>query len=108
MGKALTEKAESEARKRGVRKAYLYSLSFQTPGFHRRLGNREVSRLDDFPKGHSRPWLEKPLGWPRISKANRRRRTRRPSRSSGRSPAACAPSRGSGSSKSLSLPSDPA
>jgi len=50
MGKALTEKAESEARKRGVRKAYLYSLSFQTPGFHRRLGYREVSRLVIFRK----------------------------------------------------------
>jgi len=61
MGKALTEKAESEARKRGVRKAYLYSLSFQTPGFYRRLGYREVRRLDDFPKGHSRHWLAKTL-----------------------------------------------
>jgi ribosomal protein S18 acetylase RimI-like enzyme len=61
MGKALTEKAESEARKRGVRKAYLYTLSFQTPGFYRKLGYREVGRLDDFPKGHSRHWLAKAL-----------------------------------------------
>lgn len=61
MGKALTEKAESEARKARRAQAYLYSLSFQTPGFYRKLGYREVGRLDDFPKGHSRHWLAKAL-----------------------------------------------
>ena len=61
MGKALTEKAESEARKARRAQAYLYSLSFQTRGFYRKLGYREVGRLDDFPKGHSRHWLAKAL-----------------------------------------------
>ena len=56
MGKALTEKAESEARKARRAQAYLYSLSFQTPGFYRKLGYREVG-----PKGHSRHWLAKAL-----------------------------------------------
>ena len=61
MGKSLMEKAESEARKRGVRNAYLYSYSFQAPGFYRKLGYRQFAKLDDFPRGHSRHWLTKAL-----------------------------------------------
>ena len=61
MGKTLMEKAESEARKRGVRHAYLYSYSFQAPGFYRKLGYREFAKVDDFPKGHARHWLKKAL-----------------------------------------------
>jgi len=61
MGKALLAKAESEARKRGARHAYLYSFSFQAPGFYRKLGYRQFGQLKDFPKGHSCHWLTKAL-----------------------------------------------
>jgi ribosomal protein S18 acetylase RimI-like enzyme len=61
MGKKLIEKAESEARKRGARNAFLYSFSFQAPGFYRKLGYREFGRLKNFPKGHSCHWLTKAL-----------------------------------------------
>jgi GNAT superfamily N-acetyltransferase len=61
LGKALIEKAESEARKRGVRHAYVNSFSFQAPGFYRKLGYREFGKLTDFPKGHTRHWLMKAL-----------------------------------------------
>jgi ribosomal protein S18 acetylase RimI-like enzyme len=61
MGKRLIEKAESEARKRGARRAYLYSYSFQAPGFYRKLGYRQFGKLDDFPKGQSCHWLTKAL-----------------------------------------------
>jgi ribosomal protein S18 acetylase RimI-like enzyme len=60
-GKALIEKAESEARKRGVRNAFVNSFSFQAPGFYRKLGYREFGKLTDFPKGHTRHWLQKAL-----------------------------------------------
>jgi len=61
MGKSLVDKAESEARKRGVRNVYLNSFSFQAPDFYRKLGYREFGKLADFPKGHTRHWLMKAL-----------------------------------------------
>ena len=61
MGRTLLERGEREAKKRGARNAYLYSFSFQAPGFYRKLGYREFGRLDGFPKGHSRYWLTKAL-----------------------------------------------
>lgn len=61
MGKALLERAEDEARKRGARNAYLYSFSFQAPGFYRKLGYKEFGKLKGFPKGHSCHWLTKAL-----------------------------------------------
>ena len=61
MGKALLARAESEARKRGARNAYLYSFSFQAPGFYRKLGYRQFGKLNGFPKGHSCHWLTKAL-----------------------------------------------
>jgi ribosomal protein S18 acetylase RimI-like enzyme len=61
MGKALLARAEAEARKRGARHAYLYSFSFQAPGFYRKLGYRQFGKLTGFPKGHSCHWLTKAL-----------------------------------------------
>jgi GNAT superfamily N-acetyltransferase len=61
LGKLLLAKAESEARKRGARNVYLNTFSFQAPGFYERLGYKEFGRLSDFPKGHSRHWLQKAL-----------------------------------------------
>jgi GNAT superfamily N-acetyltransferase len=60
-GRSLMNKAEAEARKRGVQTVYLNSFSFQAPGFYRKLGYKEFGRLKGFPAGHSRHWLMKAL-----------------------------------------------
>jgi ribosomal protein S18 acetylase RimI-like enzyme len=61
LGKALIEKAEAEARKRGVRNVFLDSFTFQAPKFYMKLGYREFGRLKEFPVGHERIWLTKAL-----------------------------------------------
>ena len=53
--------AEKEARKRGVKNAFVDSFSFQAPGFYKKLGYREFGKLKDFPAGHSRSFLTKAL-----------------------------------------------
>jgi GNAT superfamily N-acetyltransferase len=60
-GQSLLHKAETEARKRGVRNVFLDSFSFQAPKFYARLGYREYGRLKEFPKGHSRHSMTKAL-----------------------------------------------
>ncbi len=61
LGRALMKRAELEARKRGARNGYLTTLSFQAPGFYKKLGYRQFGRLDDFPKGHTLHWMTKAL-----------------------------------------------
>ncbi len=61
LGKALMKKAESEARKRGIRHVFVDTYSFQAPGFYRKLGYRQFGKLSDCPKGHSRHFLQKAL-----------------------------------------------
>ena len=61
LGKALLQKAEAEARKRGARNVYLNTYSFQAPGFYRKLGYRQFGELKDFPAGHKHHWLTKAL-----------------------------------------------
>jgi ribosomal protein S18 acetylase RimI-like enzyme len=60
-GQSLLHKAETEARKRGVRNVFLDSFSFQAPKFYAKLGYREYGRLKEFPKGHSRHSMTKAL-----------------------------------------------
>jgi N-acetylglutamate synthase-like GNAT family acetyltransferase len=60
-GAALLRKAESEARKRGVRHMYLDTFSFQAPAFYKKRGFKQFGKLKDFPKGHDRIWLKKAL-----------------------------------------------
>ena len=50
-------------RRRGVRKAYLHLLSFQTPGFYRKLGYEVFGELDWSPD-HKRIFLRKGLAPP--------------------------------------------
>ena len=61
VGRALMEKAEIEARARGVANVYVDTFSFQAPGFYKKLGYREFGRLDGYPAAHSRHWLTKAL-----------------------------------------------
>jgi GNAT superfamily N-acetyltransferase len=60
-GSKLIQAAEKEARRRGVKKAYVDTFSFQAPGFYKKHGYREYGRLKEFPKGHARIWLSKAL-----------------------------------------------
>jgi len=60
-GRALIQKAEMEARKRGIRNVFLDSFTFQAPKFYVKHGYRAFGRLKDFPVGHDRVWLTKAL-----------------------------------------------
>ncbi len=60
-GERLLREAEDEAQSRGCHAIWLDTFSFQAPGFYRRLGFREFGRLDDYPAGHTRHFLWKPI-----------------------------------------------
>ena len=60
-GSHLLGKAEAAARERGCAAVWLDTFSFQAPGFYERLGYRKFGQLDDFPSGHVRHFLWKPL-----------------------------------------------
>jgi GNAT superfamily N-acetyltransferase len=60
-GSKIMQTAEKEARKRGVKNAFVDSFSFQAPGFYKKLGYREFGKLKDFPAGHTRSFLTKAL-----------------------------------------------
>ena len=60
-GSKIIRAAEKEARKRGIKNAYVDTFSFQAPGFYKKLGFREFGRLKGFPAGHERIWMTKAL-----------------------------------------------
>ena len=60
-GRSLMQKAEAEARKRGVRNVFLDTFTFQAPKFYAKLGYRECGRLKEFPAGHDRVTMTKAL-----------------------------------------------
>jgi GNAT superfamily N-acetyltransferase len=60
-GERLVRAAEEEARSRGCHAMWLDTFSFQAPAFYRKLGFQEFGRLDEYPAGHSRHFLWKPL-----------------------------------------------
>jgi GNAT superfamily N-acetyltransferase len=61
-GTRLLRTAEEEARQRGCHHALLDTFDFQARGFYEALGYRAFASLADFPRGHSRIFLEKALG----------------------------------------------
>jgi GNAT superfamily N-acetyltransferase len=61
IGSRLLLGAEAAAREKGCRAAYLDTFTFQAPRFYGRRGYSEFGRLNDFPSGHARVWLWKPL-----------------------------------------------
>lgn len=60
-GTRLLAMAESEARRRGCRAAFLDTFSFQARPLYERRGYRVVGTIPDFPAGHERYFMVKRL-----------------------------------------------
>ena len=60
IGERLMQAVEDEARKQGC--AYAYTTTFQARRFYEKLGYVVWGVQEDFPPGHSRFFLSKPLG----------------------------------------------
>src|SRR6478672_9003201 len=60
-GSKLMKAAEKEARRRGIKRAWVDTFSFQAPAFYRKLGYRQFGRLKDYPAGGYRSFLTKAL-----------------------------------------------
>ena len=61
LGSELLAKAEEEGTRRGCRTSFLYTISFQAPGFYERHGYREFGRIPCNPPGTSRVFMVKDL-----------------------------------------------
>lgn len=60
-GRQVMTRMEEAARRRGCQAAWLDTFSFQALGFYQRLGYRLFGELTDYPPGHARHFLSKPL-----------------------------------------------
>ncbi|MDF5710423.1 MAG: GNAT family N-acetyltransferase [Nostoc sp. S4] len=60
-GKALLLTAEQEAVNRGCLNVYVFTYSFQSPGFYQHLGYEVFGELENFPPGYCRYFLKKCL-----------------------------------------------
>jgi N-acetylglutamate synthase-like GNAT family acetyltransferase len=60
-GAELMDRIETEAKKHGCRNAFLNTMSFQAPGFYKKIGYKVFAELEDFPGEHSRIFLRKKL-----------------------------------------------
>jgi len=61
LGRCLMAEAEEEALRRGCSSAWLDTFEFQARGFYERLGYSCFATLPEYPKGHSRYFLQKQL-----------------------------------------------
>lgn len=61
LGSGLMESMEEAARRRGVGAAHVDTYDFQALEFYELLGYAVFGRLDDFPAGHTRFFLQKSL-----------------------------------------------
>lgn len=62
LGAELIARAEDEARRRGCLGVFLYTYSFQAPGFYEKQGFEVMGVLEDCPPGHQRIYLKKHFG----------------------------------------------
>ena len=62
VGRSLLELIESEAARRGCHSSHLDTYDFQAVGFYEKLGYRTFGELDNYPPGHRRYFLARPLG----------------------------------------------
>lgn len=61
LGTRLLAQAEEEAIARGCHMAWLDTFSFQAPDFYPRHGYTVFATIPDYPPGHTRYFLKKPL-----------------------------------------------
>mgnify|MGYP006271296899 CR=1 FL=1 len=61
LGRQLMQRVESHARREALQGIWLWTQSWQAEDFYRRLGYREFTRFDDFPRGHRRIGFRKSL-----------------------------------------------
>jgi ribosomal protein S18 acetylase RimI-like enzyme len=59
IGRRLLDTAEEEARRRGIQHAHVDTFSFQALPFYERLGYSVFGRIEDYPPGHTRYYLQK-------------------------------------------------
>lgn len=64
LGTTILRKFEEEGRRRGCRSAFLYTISFQAPGFYAKNGWKAFGRLPCAPPGTFRIFMSKNLGAP--------------------------------------------
>lgn len=61
LGSLLLRMAEEEAQARCCKGVFLYTYSFQAPGFYQKQGYQIMGVLEDCPPGHQRYYLKKTL-----------------------------------------------
>jgi ribosomal protein S18 acetylase RimI-like enzyme len=61
-GAALVDRAERVATERACDVMYVSTFDFQAPDFYRKMGFREIGRLDNVPPRSNLRWLHKALG----------------------------------------------
>lgn len=61
LGTKLLQEAEAIARKRGCIGMWLYTATFQAPGFYEKLGFRKFGTIPDYPLGHDTIYYSKRL-----------------------------------------------
>lgn len=61
IGSQLLQQAESEAKKRNCRFAFVNTYQFQAPGFYQKQGYKEVFTLKDYPYIGQRHYYQKDL-----------------------------------------------
>ena len=61
LGQELMGLAETFARSRNLQGIWLWTQSWQAEAFYRKLGYRQFTRFDNFPKGHARIGFRKYL-----------------------------------------------
>ena len=61
IGSQLLQQAESEAKKRNCRFAFVNTYQFQAPGFYQKQGYKEVFTLKDYPYDGQRHYYQKEL-----------------------------------------------
>lgn len=61
LGERIIALAEDEARRRGCTAAFVYTVTFQAPGFYERCGYRRFGKIACRPDGATRIFLTKSL-----------------------------------------------